>query len=256
MWNKKKRDPYNYKPQRELDDQAILAFRVLECLSVLCLYAVGIIGISLIFKGCWQIVEIKFFSHPDKVVETQLKYVLTSFTTSTEASDIQSTRAESPLYTALTGLEILFFAPLSYLVLRSIGTYICDLKIRDDIWAHRRQKEVEISIARLKIAMEQGVDVGDVPIEELPAPPPELILTSGKESLMEAKALTVSLLFAIVATNLVGEILASHGAAELDMTKTLLTIGFLAILTITFFGIEILSVWAKSQERASHQNSD
>lgn len=127
----------------------------------------------------------------------------------------------SPIQVAFQGLELLLFAPLPFLLLRSIAEYVSDLN---------RKAEVLSRIARKQITATEGkIEISSSP---------------GKAGLMETKALSIGLLFTIVATHLVGKILggdSSASAHELSHSQIGVSFGLLLVLFVAFVLIDRFS---------------
>lgn len=87
------------------------------------------------------------------------------------------------VHAAFQGLEFFLLAPLFFLLLRSLAQYITDLMMRE--------------VAHVDNPTSERFDKTSSAESEV-----------GKESLLEAKSLSVGLLFAIVATHMVGKLVA------------------------------------------------
>lgn len=124
---------------------------------------------------------------------------------------------------AIMGLEFLLLAPLAFLILRSLSEYVEDLLIRG---AKRSQ-------------------VGS-------GPQKASHLLPGKESILDTKALTVGLMFGIVATHIVGDLIThQHGEAFL-LPEAIIGLSLLAMLAILYISIELIGHKMKLPSGSGH----
>lgn len=149
------------------------------------------------------------------------------------------------LHDAVSGLEYLLLAPLSFLILRSLSEYIEDLSDGKRIWAemmHRMKTEPKsVKESEILAALEGSAVSGKT-----------------KGSLLDAKALTIGLLFAILATHLVGRIITGGTDDEAMITlreEGLIGIILLVVLGTLYFFVERLSESLKPEKRNSGHKS-
>ncbi len=142
---------------------------------------------------------------------------------------------DDPIHIAFKGLEFLLLAPLFYLLLRSLTEYIGDLSLKDeqrldseDNWENQLYR-VAPSGDKEQISSEESRKHSEMGL--------------GKECLLEAKALSFGLLFAIVATHLVGKLISGAYSNGDSSSWTEIGIGILLLVVIAsvYFGIELLA---------------
>lgn len=150
--------------------------------------------------------------------------------------DVPRKRGEDdPIHIAFKGLEFLLLAPLFYLLLRSLTEYIGDLSLKDE---QRLDNEDNWDTQLNRAASSSENELASTEEHRKRS---EMGL--GKECLLEAKALSFGLLFAIVATHLVGKLISGAYSNGDSSSWTEIGIGILLLVVIAavYFGIELLA---------------
>lgn len=169
---------------------------------------------------------------------------------------------KDPLHTALSGIEFLFLAPLSYLVLRSLAEYVRDLvdRAREKIAIGKNvEQRARAEASRLSKLLDSGDEEGEKSEQALDSKSekeePIEYLTLGKECILETKALMVALLFAIVGTHIIGVLIEVHHGKEPSITFGIVALSLLVILAGIYFGIELLIARLKSLDLRARKTS-
>jgi hypothetical protein len=127
----------------------------------------------------------------------------------------ENSKVGEALHIAFQGFEFLLFAPLSFLLLRSLTQYIIDLTMKE--------------------CLHTGSGV-KAPAEAA------LLRDVGKQALFDTKALSIGLLFAIVATHMVGRFLAGkYGQSTIDWKEIVVGGSLLVILSASYLCMERLT---------------
>jgi hypothetical protein len=130
---------------------------------------------------------------------------------------------------AITGLEFLLLAPLSFLILRSLAEYIEDLA-RDK----RRVAEIDHRL----VFHPDSVKLKE--IEE--SFRGSAVSPKTKSSLLDAKVLTIGLLFSVLATHLVGDLIVEKEVRTEDLAafkmKSIIGLVLLVVLGGIFYMLE------------------
>lgn len=217
--------------QIELDESVINAFRRLNKVAVSVVYLIGGMGFALIVKSAFALVVKKF----------------TNWTTLGNSLD-------DATYTAISGVELLLLAPLAYLILRSLAVYVQDLVDKDK--AIRDQKHAKLAQAdkRAVDAYQSGTALA--PTADVPAKPE--FISSGKEGLLETKALSIALLIAITATHLIGSLtsLDEKPGHSLSIVGGGIGIALLITLSLIYFGFELTTIRLKKAQLESMRDEE
>lgn len=148
-------------------------------------------------------------AHDDRNTEKELK----------AEDERKKQREHDPISIAFQGLEFLLLAPLFFLLLRSLTEYVADLVRR----------------AKLNAAMAAGI------MEEQAKAQKRIGLSIGKEDLLETKALSFGLLFAIVATHMVGQLISgvySDALVKGATAEIIVGLSLLIIIAGIYFALE------------------
>lgn len=192
-----------------IDICVILVLKLLQICGLLLLIALGSFGIVTVGSGCIEVIG----SVRTPQAAQQLQH-------------IKSWREHIPelLKTTFVGLELLLLAPLAFLMLRSLAQYVEDLQIRAE------------DVTNAKKKLRQGGSVQASRTTHL-----ENSMTQhGKESLLETKAIMIGLLFGVVATHMVGEIIAKSQEHPFDPARGLIALGMMVLLATVYIAIEAL----------------
>jgi len=184
---------------------------------------------------------------------------------------------KTPIYFAFLGLEYLLMSPLFFLVIRSLDQYVGDLSARQRIRETREATEVLITRTRvaLRLANPEERDRFKGELTELEKWLNDAKQSTaatratddlGKKSLIETKALSIGLLFAIVATHLVGRVLAEEFMKDIGrgawiaspaIVEAIVGIALLIVLGWFYFQIEHvahgLENHGKQEDRANEK---
>lgn len=131
-------------------------------------------------------------------------------------------REDDPISIAFQGLEFLLLAPLFFLLLRSLTEYVADL-------VKRGKRNAAEAAAGAGSSGQHRRSSG---------------LSLGKEDLLETKALSFGLLFAIVATHMVGELISgaySDSFIKGPSTEVCVGLSLLVVIAGIYFCIELLA---------------
>lgn len=143
-----------------------------------------------------------------------------------------------PLLTAFQGLEFLLLAPLFFLLIRSLTQYILDLDATDTESRHEGDGTSSAAQAKEKISAE---------------------IEHGKEALFETKALSIGLLFAIVGTHLVGNLISGEYSQHNNATlseESILGLALVVVLGTAFLTMEVIARRKKWHRGKGHRHSE
>lgn len=214
------RDPTRLGLQGWIDTAIVAVLRLIQLASIVALFAISVVGFTLIGKAVYHYKE-KSAAKGDHTSAMMLK-------TESHADPVVA----ETIHIAFEGLEFLLLAPLSFLILRSLGEYVEDLLMKD----LRRRSMVD----RIKAGESATQD------EILESLIENEVLSIGKEGLLETKALTVALLFGIVATNVVSRVIDPKSATPLH--EQIIGLILMVVLAAIYIAIELLGHTLKKRQ--------
>ena len=198
--------------QIRLDCIAVFLLQCLQGLAIAALVFVAGLGLYFIFSSLEA-----FFPHPEiteklEGVKIQEAHGHESFAAR------RNHHAAMYMQSAFIGLELLLLSPLCFLVLRSLAEYVNDLMLKT------------------------------LPAEESENLALRLPKSHAKEGIFETKALIVGLLFGIVSTHMVGELLSSEASMGFDLKNHAAGLILMALLATVYLAIELTASKIKKED--------